>query len=503
MAPIKPWRSSAWRGLSAVAGTTPGYDRVLPWRPRSRLGSCMPVARLASDSGNVAALPGGVRRRTDDAHAARGQRVEGCWGCVCPSEPEDALASALRAADRPQPTGWLVMRTWLMGPALVAGRTFTHAVKRRGEGVDFPLAPAAGLCLYFFRDRDPAWRSAEWLLAATLRIRSSAGAGAGVPLPRAMPGWLVVRDGVCVPAIGSGCRAGGQGLPAKSFCLAVEGDLLGSTAGPPPRRGVRVRCRWGRWAGQSSGRVGCSHRSPGCGRTPAWSATTGPSHRWGCRWGLAGGAARDARYLAEAYELGRDEARAVAAALALIDLGERVAGELAGSVLDELDVAELNPEDPDSWVRAHLQGPAEELLSRHEQSAREVLEGHQIDVGQLVAGLADPYTALVVAEEALEGFDPQVIGLANAGAAARPAGAAPTGAGRPWTTCGAGSWSSSKDRRPLRAAYRDCLALVADHPGALISLAGIAVDRSNVPSRAQPDRPGGGRRQPPGGHIPD
>lgn len=48
--------------------------------------------------------------------------------------------------------------------------------------------------------------------------------------------------------------------------------------------------------------------------------------------GPAGGVRRDAKDLVDAYELGRDEARAVAAALALVDLGERA----AGSVLDGL-----------------------------------------------------------------------------------------------------------------------------------------------------------------------
>ena len=181
----------------------------------------------------------------------------------------------------------------------------------------------------------------------------------------------------------------------------------------------------------------------------------------------------------------------MAAALALIDLGERVAGELAGSVLDELDVAELNPDDPDGWVRGHLQGPGEELFSRHEQSAREVLEGHQIDVGELVSGLADPYTALVVAEEALEGFDPQMIGVAmlvqllDRPGLPRPARAA------------LGDYLRGRQLEFLEgpataeAVYRDCLALVADHPGALISLAGIAVDRSQYPAaRSLIDRAG-------------
>ena len=218
--------------------------------------------------------------------------------------------------------------------------------------------------------------------------------------------------------------------------------------------------------------------------------------------GAAGGVGRDARDLAEAYELGRDEARVVAAALALVDLGERVAGELAGSVLDELDVADLDPDDLDSWVRAHLQGPGEELFSRHEQSAREVLEGHEIDVGQLVAGLADPYCALVVAEEALEGFRSAGDRGGECWCSCSTSRGCPDRRGPPWTTCGAGSWSSSKGPHGRGGCLPGLPGPGRRPPGCPGQSRGHRGGPQPVPGGAQPDRPGWGRRQPPGGHIP-
>ena len=449
----------------------------------------MPVARLASDSDIVAALPGVF----DDALMMPTRRVVSglrALGLRLSSEPEEALFSALRTADRPY--YWLAGDAFLAdGVAMVAGRTFTHAVSAAelADDVLEAMPDFAGPIL-------------DLVIQFGVRLPDGAhvrpfdqvtgGPVPGVSFPVRLPGGTLSGMGLR-PGDLVGLSAGGHECPELVPVGALDGDLLGpmlvrrlgvESVPLPVDTVVIAALALEQWPGGVQPPISRAAADAGLECDDLYIAPLGVPL------GAAGGVGRDARDLAEAYELGRDEARAVAAALALIDLGERVAGELAGSVLDELDVADLNPEDPDSWVRAHLQGPGEELFSRHEQSAREVLEGHQIDVGQLVAGLADPYTALVVAEEALEGFDPQVIGLAmlvqllDRPGLPRPARAAIDYLrGR--------QLEFLEGPQAAEGAYRDCLALVADHPGALISLAGIAVDRSHYPAaRSLIDRAG-------------
>ena len=449
----------------------------------------MPVARLASDLEIVAALPevfGGApmmpTRRVVSGLKGLGLRLS--------AEPEDALASALRTADRPY--YWLAGEAFLAdGVALVAGRTFTHALSAAELAADTlqALPDLAGPMLDLVIQRGLRLPDGQHVRpfdpvptvpvpGFSFPVQLPAGSLSGMGLG---PGDLV------------GLSAGGNGCPELIAVGAVDGDQLGPMlvrrlgveSNPLPVDAVVIAAlALKQWPGGVQPPISRAAADAGLECDDLHIAPLGVPLE------AAGEVGRDAEDLAEAYELGPDEARVVAAALALIDLGEGLAGEMAGSVLDELDVADLIPDDPDGWVRAHLQGPGEELVSRHEQSAREVLEGHQIDVGQLMAGLADPYTALVVAEEALEGFDAQVIGVAMlVQLLDRP--------GLPRAARAAIDYLRGRQLEFLEGpaaaevAYRDCLALVADHPGALISLAGIAVDRSNYPAaRSLIDRAG-------------
>lgn len=449
----------------------------------------MPVARLASDLEIVAALPGvfGGAPMVPSRRVVSGLK----WlGLRLSADPEEALASALRTADRPY--YWLAGDAYLAdGVTMVAGRTFTHAVSAAELAADalqalpdfagpmLDLVIQLGVRLPDGQHVRPFDQVSDGPVPGfSFPVRLPAGSLSGMGL---RPGDLVGLSGTA------------QGPPELAPVGAVEGDLLGSMlvrrlgveSGPLPVDAVVIAAlALEQWPGGVQPPISLAAEDAGLEYDDLHIAPLGVPL------GEAGGVGRDAEDLAEAYELGRDQARVVAAALGLIDLGERVAGELAGSVLDGLDVVELDSDDPDSWVGAHLQGSGEELFARHEQLAREVLEGHQVDVGQLVAGLADPYTALVVAEEALEGFDPQVIGVAMlVRLLDRP--------GLPRPARAALEYLRGRQLEFLEgpvaaeAAYRDCLALVGDHPGALVSLAGIAVDRSQYPAaRSLIDRAG-------------
>ena len=460
----------------------------------------MPVARLASDLDIVAALPGVFdgalmmpTRRVVSGLRALGLRLS--------SEPEEALASALASAERPY--YWLAGDEFLAdGVAMVAGRTFTHSVSTAelAEDVLEAMPDFAGPILDLviqFGLRLPDGRHARPfdpvpdgpVAGFRFPVRLPAGTLSGMGL---RPGDLVGLSGTV------------QGHPELVPVGALDGDLLGPMlvrrlgveSVPLPVDAVVIAAlALEQWPAGVQPPISRAAADAGLECDDRDIAPPGVHLRPG------GEVSRDARELAEAYELGRDEARTVAAALALIDRGERLAGELAGSVLDELDGADLDPDDLDSWVQAHLQGPADELLSRHEQSARDVLEDHQVDVGQLVAALADPYSALVVAEEALEGFDPQVIGLGmlvqllDHPGLPRPARAAIDYLrGR--------HLEFLEGPAAAEGAYRDCLALVGRPPRCPDQSRGHRGGPQPVPGGAQPDRPGWGRRQPPGGHIP-
>ncbi len=449
----------------------------------------MPVARLASDRDIVTALPGVFdgalmmpTRRVVSGLRALGLRLS--------SEPEEALFSALRTADRPY--YWLAGDAFLAdGVAMVAGRTFTHAVSAAELADDVLEAmpdfagPILDLVIQFGL-RLPDGRHARPF--DPVPDGPVAGFRFPVRLPAGTLSGMGLRPGDLV-----GLSAGGHECPDLVSVGALDGDQLGpmlvrhlevESAPLPVDAVVIAALALEQWPGGVQQPISQAAANAGLECNDRHIAPLGVPL------GAAGGLGRDARDLAEAYELGRDEARAVAAALALIDLGERVADELAGSVLEELDVADLDPDDPDSWVQAHLQGSADQLLSRHEQSAREVLEGHEVELGQVMAALADPFCALVVAEEALEGFDPQVIGLGtlvqllDRQGLPRPARAA-------LDYLRGRQLEFLEGPQAAESAYRDCLAMVADHPGALVSLAGIAVDRSQYPAaRSLIDRAG-------------
>ena len=449
----------------------------------------MPVARLASDLDIVAALPGvfGGALMMPTRRVVSGLKG---LGLRLPAEPEEALASALRTADRPY--YWLAGDAYLAdGVAMVAGRAFTHAVSAAELATDTlqALPDFAGPMLDLVIQlgvRLPDGRQVRPFDEVTggpvpgfsFPVRLPAGSLSGMGLH---PGDLVGLSGTV------------QGPPELAPVGAVDGDLLGpmlvrrlgvESVPLPVDVVVIAALALGQWPGGVHPPISRAAADAGLECDDRDIAPLGVPL------GAAGGVGRNARELAEVYELGRDEARAVAAALDLVDLGEQVAGELAGSVLDELDVAGLDPDDLDGWVPAHLQGPAEELLSRHEQSAREVLEGHEVELGQVMAALADPFCALVVAEEALEGFDPQVIGLGmlvqllDQPGLPRPARAA-------LDYLRGRQLEFLEGPHAAEGAYRDCLALVGDHPGALVSLAGIAVDRGQYPAaRSLIDRAG-------------
>jgi hypothetical protein len=449
----------------------------------------MPVARLASDLEIVAALPGVFdgALMTPTRRVVSGLRT---LGLRLSSEPEEALASALASAERPY--YWLAGDEFLTdGVAMVAGRTFTHPVSTAelAEDVLEAMPDFAGPILDLviqFGVRLPDGRHVRPFDPVP------DGPVAGFLFPVRLPGGTLSGMGLG-PGDLVGLSAGGHECPDLVSVEAVDGDLLGPMlvrrlgveSAPLPLDAVVIAAlALGQWPGGVQPPISRAAADAGLECDDRDIAPLGVHLRPG------GEVSRDARELGEAYELGRDEARAVAVALDLVDLGERVAGELAGSVLDELDVADLDPDDPDSWVPAQLQGPADELLSRHEQSAREVLEGHEVELGQVMAALVDPFCALVVAEEALEGFDPQVIGLGmlvqllDQPRLPRPARAA-------LDYLRGRHLEFLEGPQAAEAAYRDCLALVADHPGALISLAGIAVDSSQYPAaRSLIDRAG-------------
>jgi hypothetical protein len=449
----------------------------------------MPVARLASDREIVAALP----EVFDGAPMMPTRRVVSGLkrlGLRLPAESEEALASALRTADRPY--YWLAGDAYLAdGVAMVAGRTFTHAVSAVELAADTleALPDFAGPMLDLVIQLGVRLPDGQHVRPFD-QVSGGPVPGVGFPvrLPAGSLSGMGLRPGDLVALSGTV-----QGHPQLAAIAAADADLLGSMlvrrlgveSGPLPVDAVVIAAlALEQWPGGVQPPISRAAADAGLECNDLHIAPLGVPL------GAAGGVGRDAEDLAQAYELGRDDARVVGAALALIDLGERVAGELAGSVLDELDVAELNPDDPDGWVRAHLQGPGEELFSRHEQSARDVLEGHQIDVGQLVAGLADPYAALVVAEEALEGFDPQAIGVAMlVQLLDRPE--LPRQARAAIDYLRGRQLEFLEGPAAAESAYRDCLALIADHAGALISLAGIAVDRSQYPAaRSLIDRAG-------------
>ena len=370
----------------------------------------MPVARLASDLEIVAALPGVFdaalmmpTRRVVSGLRALGLRLS--------SEPEEALFSALRTADRPY--YWLAGDAFLAdGVAMVAGRRFTHAVSAAelAEDVLEAMPDFAGPML-------------DLVIQFGVRLPDGAhvrpfdevtgGPVPGVSFPVRLPAGTLSRMGLR-PGDLVGLSAGGwHECPELVSVGALDGDLLGpmlvrrlgiESAPLPVDAVVIAALALEQWPGGVQPPISQAAADAGLECDDRYIAPLGVPL------GPAGVVRRDARDLAEAYELGRDEARVVAAALDLIDLGERVAGELAGSVLDGLDVGGSEPRRPGP-LGAGAAGTRRGTVLPHEQSAREVLEGHQIDVGQLLAGLADPYSALVVAEEALEGFDPQVIGL--------------------------------------------------------------------------------------------
>jgi hypothetical protein len=448
----------------------------------------MPVVRLASDREVVAALPGVFdgalmmpTRRVVSGLRALGVRLS--------AEPEEALASALRTADRPY--YWLAGDAFLAdGVAMVAGRTFTHpvtAVELAGdvlEGMPDFAGPMLDLVIQF-GVRLPDGR----LVRPFDPVPDGLVPGFGLPvrLPAGVLSGMGLRPGDLVGLLGTG-----QGSPELVVVGALDGDRLGAMlvrrlgveSGPLPVDAVVIAAiALGQWPVGVQPPISVAAADAGLECDGRHIAPLGVPL------GSAGGVGWDAQGLAEAYDLGGDQARAVAAALAVVDCGERVAGELAGSVLEGLD-ADLDPDDPGSRVLAELSGSADQLMSGVERAAREVLEAEQLELGQVIAALADPYCALVVAEEALEGFDPQVIGLGmlvlllDQPGLPRPARAAVDYLrGR--------QLEFLEGPQSAEAAYRACVAKVAEHPGALVSLAGIAVDRSQYPAaRSLIDRAG-------------
>ena len=449
----------------------------------------MPVVRLASEREIVAGLPGifdGAlmmpTRRVVSALRASGVRLS--------AEPEESLASALRTADRPY--YWLAGDAFLAdGVAMVAGRTFTHAVTAAGltedvlEGMPDFAGPMLDLLIQF-GVRLPDGR----LVRPFDPVPDGQVAGFGFPirLPVGVLSGMGLRPGDLVGLTGT---AGG--CPDLAPARVLDGDRLGSVlvrrlgveSGPLPVDAVVIAAlALEQWPDGVQPPISVAAAEAGLACDDRHIAPLGVPL------GSAGGIGWDAQSLAEVYDLRGDQARAVAAALAVVDSGERVAGELAGSVLEGLDGVDLDPDDPDSRVLAELSGSADLLMSGVEQAAREVLEAQQLDLGQVGAVLADPFCALVVAEEALEGFDPQVIGLGmlvlllDKPGLPRPARAAVDYLrGR--------QLEFLEGPQSAEAAYRACVAQVADHPGALESLARIAVDRSQYPAaRSLIDRAG-------------